>query len=129
MIAPFYSQHVKWFETLVKSPWEYFYQIILSRWEKPTWKTSLLMIFELLQLFVKTLTADDKCSLCNISNLQELIQMQLSKKLKTFCQFFSRVLKSASNFKSFGKRDYSHSISDVSPNLWTVKDIVRQMFK
>ena len=68
------------------------------------------MIFELLQLFVKTLTADDKCSLCNISNLQELIQMQLSKKLKTFCHFFSRVLKSASNFESFGKRDYSHSL-------------------
>ena len=48
-------------------------------------KPLLLDIFELLRLFVKTLTAGDKYSLGNIWNMQDLIQMQLSKKVKRFC--------------------------------------------
>ena len=49
-----------------------------------TCKTSLLLIFELLRVFVKILTADHKYSLCYIWNLQVLSQMQLSKKVKIF---------------------------------------------
>ena len=36
-------------------------------------KPLLLVIFELLQLFVKTLTSDDKYSLCSIWNFRDLI--------------------------------------------------------
>ena len=86
-IAPFYGQHVKGSQTLVKSPWEYFYQIIFSLWENLTWKTSQLVIFELLRVFVKPLTPNDKYSLCIIWNLPELIQMLLSK--KKFLIFFT----------------------------------------
>ena len=68
------------------------------------------MIFELFPLFVETLTWGGKYSLCNIYNLQELIQMQLSKKLKNFCHFFSPFLKSASYFKYFEEKDNSHSV-------------------
>ena len=78
------GQDVKGSQTLVKSPWDYFYQIVLSLWGKITWKTSLLLIFELLRHFFKTLFPDDKYSLCNIWNLQELYQMQLSKTLKPY---------------------------------------------
>ena len=36
--------------------------------------------------------------------------MQLSKKLKNFCHFFSPFLKSASYFKYFEEKDDSHSV-------------------
>ena len=65
-IIPFHGQQVKGSQKLVESPGEYFDQIFLSLWGTLTWKTSILVIFELLQLFVKTLTGDGKYSLCNI---------------------------------------------------------------
>ena len=40
-IAPSYGQHVKQSKTLVKCPWEYFYQTCLLLWSKLTWETSL----------------------------------------------------------------------------------------
>ena len=49
---------------------------------------SLLVICEILGLFVNTFTADEKYFLCNSENLPEPIQIQLSKKEKTFPQFF-----------------------------------------
>ena len=39
--------------------------------------------------------------------------MQLSRKQKTFSQFFSAFLKSSLNFEHFQKKDDSHS-SDIS---------------
>ena len=115
VIAPFYRQHVKRSKTLVKCPWEYFYKTCLLLWSKLTWETSLLLIFELLRVFIETLTADHRYSLCYIWNLQVLHQMQLSKKLKTFPQFFFPFLKSSSNFEHFEKKDDIHSqcISEI----------------
>ena len=109
VIAPFYGQHVKRSKTLVKCPWKYFYKTCLLLWSKLTWETSLLLIFELLRVFIETLTADHRYSLCYIWNLQVLHQMQLSKKLKTFPQFFFPFLKSSSNFEHFEKKDDIHS--------------------
>ena len=108
----------------MKYPWEYFYQIILRETDL---KNSLLLIFELLRLFAKTLTADGTYSLCNIWNLQELYQMQLSKKLRTFCLFFRSSLKSASNFQDFEKK--MTLIAYIFSKLQTVKDMVRRMFR
>ena len=45
---------------------------------------SLLVIYEILQLFVNTLTADGKYSLRNSDNLMQLIQMELYEKQKVF---------------------------------------------
>ena len=50
---------------------------------------SLLVIWEILGLFVKTLTADGKCSLRNRNNLLQPIQTQLYKEEKFFLKFFS----------------------------------------
>ena len=74
-------------------------------------KPLLLLRVKLLQLFVKTLTADHKYCLCNIWNLQHLIQMQICKKLKRFFEIFSPFLKYTSNFRHFGKKDDSHIYS------------------
>ena len=49
---------------------------------------SLLVIGQILGLFVNTLTPDDKYSLRNSEFLLQTIEMQLSKKQKTFSQFF-----------------------------------------
>ena len=65
----------------------------------------LLVICELLGLFVSTLAGDDKYSLCNSHNFPQPIQMQFSKKQKTFSQFVPPFLKSTSNFEYFEKKD------------------------
>ena len=48
---------------------------------------SLLMIFEILGLFINILTADKKSSVRNNKNLQQVNQLQQSKKEK-LCLFF-----------------------------------------
>ena len=56
------------------------------------------------------MTAVDKCSLPNRDNLMTPIHMQLSKKLKTFSQFFLAFSKSRLNFEHFQEKDDSHSL-------------------
>ena len=53
-----------------------------------SWKQSLLATWEILRLFVNTLTADDKYSLLNTDNLTQHVHMHLSQKQKDFSQFF-----------------------------------------
>ena len=53
-----------------------------------SWKQSLLATWEILRLFVNTLTADDKYSLLNTGNLTQHVHMHLSQKQKDFSQFF-----------------------------------------
>ena len=71
-------------------------------------KPLLLVIFELLRLLVKTMTAVDKYSLGNIWKFVDLIQMELSKKVKIFHWIFSPILKSASSFRHFQTKPDSH---------------------
>ena len=54
----FDSQHVKPFQTLVKSSWEHFYHIFSALWGEIIWKISLSLNFEIIGLFVNTWTAD-----------------------------------------------------------------------
>ena len=56
------------------------------------------------------MTAVDKCSLPNRDNLMTPIHMQLSKKLKTFFEFFLAFSKSRLNFEHFQKKDDVHSL-------------------
>ena len=56
------------------------------------------------------MTAVGKCSLPNRDNLMTPIHMQLSKKLKTFSQFFLAFSKSRLNFEHFQKKDDAHSL-------------------
>ena len=51
-------------------------------------KWSLLVICEMLGHLVNTLTLDDKYSFLNSENLQQSIQMQLSKERVYFSNFF-----------------------------------------
>ena len=77
---------------------------------------SLLMICEILELFVNTLTADDIYSLRNSEVSQQPIKMQLSKKRMNLLQFFIPFPKPASILEHFEKKDDFHSlyISEVT---------------
>ena len=60
------------------------------------------------RLFPNTLGADGKYSLLNRDNLTQSIQMQLSRKQKTFSDFVSAFSKSSLNVKFFFKKDEPH---------------------
>ena len=67
------------------------------------------MIHKILWLFVNTLTVDERHYLLNRDNLTQPIQIQLSKKQKTFSQISFAFLNSLLNFKHFRKKDDPHS--------------------
>ena len=104
--TPFKSQHAKGCQTLLKSPQQHFYYIFLALLKKLSWK--LLVTSKILGLFVDTLSIDDKCSLRNSENLQQPIQMEISKKEKTFSWVFAQFLNFTSNFDYFEKTDDLH---------------------
>ena len=66
-------------------------------------------------LFPNTLSVDGKYSLFNRDNLTQPIQMQLSRKQKTFSDFFSAFFKSSLNFEHFLKKD--------DPHCWCISEI------
>ena len=69
----------------------------------------MLVLCKFLRLLVQTLTEDEKYSLLYRENLMQPIQILLSRKLKTFSQFFSAFFKSTLNFEHFQKKDDPHS--------------------
>ena len=73
------------------------------------WKKSLLVIHQILRLFANTLTVDEKHYLLNRDNLMEPINMELSKKQKTFSELFFAYLNSLLDFQHLPKKDDRHS--------------------
>ena len=78
------------------------------------------MIHKFLRLFGNTLTVDEKHYLLSRDNLTERIQMQLSKKQKTFSEISLPFLNSLSNFKHLSKKGDPHS-SCISGNTGSEK--------
>ena len=111
----FKKQHGKCVQTLLKFAWQNLYHIYWSLWRQLTCKKSLLVICKISRLFPNTLNAHGKYSLFNRDNLTQPIQMQVSRKQKTFSHFFSAFLKSSLNFEYFLKKDDAHS--------WCIFDI------
>ena len=65
----FYSQHVKAFQIMAKSPCEFFYPLFLSFSGKLIWKLSPLVLGEIFGVFVNTSTSDDKYPVQDCKNL------------------------------------------------------------
>ena len=103
--APFGNKRVNGFQTLPKQARHYFYPLFLSIRGKVSWKKSALVLYEILRLFVNTLTADDKYSSKNIQNLRQQFRTQLYQKQNTFSWFFIGFLKCAWNLEHFQKKD------------------------
>ena len=74
----FDSQHVKRFQTLVKSSWEHFFHIFSSLWGEIIRKISPWLKFETIGLFLNTWTADYKYPAPDCENLWFPIQIQFS---------------------------------------------------
>ena len=109
--TPFGNQRVQEFQTLSK---KHYITIILSVpwiWEKLSWKKCRLVRFEILELFVNTLTTDDKYSSRNIQNLTQQLQTTMSQKQKTFYRIFITYVKSRRSSDDFVKKDESSSLS------------------
>ena len=83
----------------------------------------MLVLCKILGFFLNTLTDEDKYSLFYRENLTQPIQVLLSLKQKTFFQFFSTFLKSASNFEHFQKK--MTLIANVFPKLLSPKKVIR----
>ena len=110
------KQHGKRALTLLKFLWQHLYHIHWSFWRELTCKKSLLVICKISRLFPNSLSAYGKYSLFNRDDLTQPIQMQWSRKQKTFSGFFSAFLKTSLKFEHFQKKDDSHSrgISEIT---------------
>ena len=69
----------------------------------------MLVLCKFSELFVKSLTDDEKYSPLYRDNLTQPIQILLSQKQKTFSRFFYAFLKSTLNLKHSRKKDDPHS--------------------
>ena len=67
------------------------------------------MIHKILRLFFNTLRVKDKHYMLNRDNLTQPIQIQLSQREKTFCEFFFTFLKSILYFKHLPKKGDTRS--------------------
>ena len=121
--GPFDKQHGKRAQALLKSVSQHLYHIHRSLSRKLSWKKSLLVTCEILGLLLKILATDEKYPVLNRDNLTIPIQIQLSRKQKTFSQFFAAFLKSRLNFEYFEKKDEPHRvcISEITDS----KNVVR----
>ena len=81
-----------------------YYPLFSSIRGKLNCKTPSLVSYEILRVFVKTLTADDKYSGSNIQSLPQQFQTPLYQKQKTFSGFFIAFLKCAWNLEHFQKK-------------------------
>ena len=120
----FPKQYGKRAQRLLKFPCQHLYHIYISLWMQLTSKKFMLVICKISRLFPKTLSPDGKYSLLNRDNLTQPIQMQVSRKQKTFSEFFSAFLKSSLNFEYFLKKDDPHSwcISEITDSAKTRLD-------
>ena len=92
-----------------------------------SWKKSVSVTWKVLKMFINILTTNEKYSLLNRNNLRQQIQVQFSKKEKTFSEFISEFLKCRLNFERF--RTKMTFVADVFPKLRTPKNIVNQISK
>ena len=74
----FDSQHVKRFQTLVKSSWEHFYHIFSSLPGEMIWKISTWYKFHIIGLSANTWTADYKYPVPDCESLTFPIRVELS---------------------------------------------------
>ena len=112
----FGKQHGKRAQTLLKFAWQNLYHIYWLLWRQLTFKKFLLVICKISRLFPNTVSADGKYSLFNKDNLTQPIQIELSRKQKTFSEYFSAFLKFNLKFEHIKKKDDPHSwcISEIT---------------
>ena len=84
----------------------------------------MLAIPEILRPFVNRLTPDDNYLLCNNENLQQPIQMKLTKKRNIFSEFVTTFLIFTFNSEHFEKIDECHSLCLSKMIDWEMRTYV-----
>ena len=104
-IGPFEKQHGKRAKARLKSASQHLYHIHRSQPKKFSSKKSLWLTCKILGLLVNTFTAHQRYLVLHRDISRSPIQMQLSQKEKTFCQFLAAFFKSILDFKHFASKD------------------------
>ena len=102
-------QHAKCPQTLFKFEGHPLYHISRSLGSQLSYKKPALGICKISKLFPNTLSSDRKYSLLDRDNLTQRIQMELSRKQKTFSQFYFSFFKSNFNLEHFQKKHDPHT--------------------
>ena len=92
---PFDKEHDKRAQARFKYASHRLYHIHRSLSSQLSWKKSLFLTCQILGLLVNTLAADEKYPLLNTDNLKIAIQLQLSRKQKTFSRIYAVLLNSS----------------------------------
>ena len=121
----FDSQLAKVSQTLVKSAWEHFDHLFWWAWRGMSWKTSPLLKFLMIGVFVNTLTPDYKFWIVPIC--RSLFKCSCVKNEKLFLNFLFHLWNLHQILNIFKK--YNILIANVFPKLQTVKDLVRPLSK
>ena len=114
--GPFEKQHSKRSQAPLKSASQHLYLIHWSLPRKSSWKKSVLLTWQVLELLLNSLDADGKYHVLNKNNLTIPVQMQFSQKQKHFSQVLPVFLKYKFNFEYFEKKDDPHRfcISEIT---------------
>ena len=112
----FDKQYDKRAQTLLKSPSQQLDSIPWSLARKLSLKKSLFLTCQILPLLFITSGADEKYPVLIRDNLTIPIQMQLSKKQKTFSEFFVEFWKSKLNFQHFEQK-----ITHIDFVFWKIR--------
>ena len=99
-----------------------FCQIVSYLWVKLSWKTSLLVISEVLGVFVDIFTADDKYSFSKRENILQDIRMQLSEKSSILINFILHCWNLNQTFNILQKKMSLRA--QVIPKLFTRKNVL-----
>ena len=121
--TPFDSQHAKGSKRLLKIARKHFYYNFSWLWEEKR-KISLLEIFEILGLFVNTLTADDEYSLCKSENLPPQLKYNFLTNKKLFPNLLFRFWNLHQILKYF-----LFFVASLFVTLRTVKDVETNVWK
>ena len=123
--SSFDSQHIKRFQTLVKSLWEHLYHISSSLWGEIIWKTSPWLKFGIIGLFVNTWTADYKYPFRIVRICRSLFKSSYLKKKNHFPDFLFHLWNLHQISNIFKKKTIV--IANVFPKLATVQGLVRPL--
>ena len=110
------NQHVKRFQTLVKSSWKHFYHIFSSLWGEIIWKISAWLMFEIIGFLLTHGLPIISILFWIVRNCRSLFKSRHLKNKKTFSRFFTPFMEFPSNFEHFQKKDDRHRycISEIS---------------
>ena len=112
----FHKQHGKRGQALLKSASQNLYDFHWSLPSQLSWKTFLLLTCQILGRLVNRFPTNENYPVLKRDNLTMPIEMQLSRKQKTFSEFFAPFSKSIWNFEQFEKKDdpYRFCISEIT---------------